>query len=114
MPMETAGPACLVALKAKEGELAAVRHGDARTASRVVHLVEVLDTAGRDGGRILPALVRTAAHLVELGHPMWLDTRWLTADSPLRQAPGGRSTSSTTWSSAASTPSTACSPPRSR
>jgi hypothetical protein len=79
----------LVALKAKEGELKAISHADDEAARRVVHMVELLDSTGRDGGRITPLLHQAASHLASQGHPLWIDPRWLTSDSPLRRFPGG-------------------------
>lgn len=82
-------PRCLVALKTKVGELDAICNTDDVVVSKVVHLVELLDSTGRDRGRIAPLLDRAAVHLAARGRQIWVDPRWLSADSPLRRLPGG-------------------------
>ncbi|EME65124.1 beta family protein [Amycolatopsis decaplanina] len=51
-------------------------------------MVELLDSV-TPTGKILPALVRTAARAAYYGRTLWLDTTWLGADSPLARQPGG-------------------------
>ncbi|UMO99598.1 beta family protein [Amycolatopsis sp. EV170708-02-1] len=77
----------LVAVKAKLGELTALASLRSHGASARV-MVELLDSV-TPTGRILPALVRAAAQAAHQGRTLWLDTTWLTANSPLVQQPGG-------------------------
>lgn len=77
----------LVAVKAKLGEMTALASLRSHGAPARV-LVELLDSV-TPAGRILPSLVRAAAQAAYQGRTLWLDTTWLTADSPLEEQPGG-------------------------
>ncbi|MDQ3403396.1 MAG: beta family protein [Actinomycetota bacterium] len=79
----------LIALKSKEGELEAIQHTDSVAAARVVHMIELLDSVRHDGGRIMSRIAEAAVHLGDLGHPTWIDTRWLSAVDALSLLPGG-------------------------
>ncbi|MFI9449738.1 hypothetical protein [Amycolatopsis sp. NPDC052450] len=79
----------LVAVKAKVGELSALSNLRSPQDAQVSVLVELLDSVAPTGGRILPALVRAAVRAASHGRPLWIDTTWLTAGSPLAQQPGG-------------------------
>jgi hypothetical protein len=78
----------LVTLKCKLGELDSLCHLRSTSGAQVRLMVELLDSA-KPGGRLLPALVRAAVSVANLGRTLWLDTTWLTAASPLTEQPGG-------------------------
>jgi hypothetical protein len=78
----------LVALKSKLGELDALRH--LRAGDNVVPMIELPDSvdAGRSA-KVLPALIKTAVHIADLGRSIWIDTQRLAATGPLARQPGG-------------------------
>lgn len=78
----------LVTLKCKLGELDALCHLRSTSGAHVRLMIELLDSA-KPGGRLLPALVRAAVSVANLGRTLWLDTSWLSAASPLTEQPGG-------------------------
>jgi hypothetical protein len=78
----------LVAVKCKLGELGAVENLPSSRDAQVRVMVELLDSV-KPGGKVLPALVRAALNVAEIGLPLWLDTTWLARTSPLAQQPGG-------------------------
>lgn len=80
----------LVALKSKKGELDALDHLRSEGDAPATLMIELLDSVNVGSTSILlPALIRAAVHVNELGRSLWIDTHRLTATSPLSMQPGG-------------------------
>ena len=78
--MPDAGATPLLAIKSKEGELEALTNtnGINGRVRVMVELVGNLAPAGRNAKKIVDAAVEAALS----GNPLWIDTTWLTSDTP--------------------------------
>lgn len=85
--MPNAGSTPLLAIKSKQGELEALT----RTARVNDHVRVVVELVGdlAPGGDIAKKVVATGVEAALSGNPLWIDTTWLTSESPFGASPHG-------------------------